>query len=1593
MKKQFTELIGVFSALVFLILLTPTNLSAQCEAGETEYTVSLFVGGSFAGERGVEVVPANGDPAFFLVDCGSYPTTPTGEYVDFDFCVVIGEEYTINFRDDFGDSWNMADDPAPWIVSNGPIQVGSGGNPDNGTCCNVGAACGDADIEASFTFTAAEPADCSVPDIDFDVVENCETNTFDIVGTINSYGVNDNGIPVFALDILLESDNPDFELSDIVIPPGLEGQTVDIVLGAPFGTNVTVTPAVGFGSICNIPVELTNDNICPPPNDECTEAFNAECGIEYTGNTANAADLPPALAGTSCGTSINAGGVWYEFTAPFNAIITANTFGSNYDTKLFAFSSDDCVAFECIAGNDDSGGLQSQISFGVNAGETVYFLVSGFFSATGDYSFTVNCEELLCTNPTIAFEAQDLDGNPLVDCQEVGEQYQLAITLNDVPVDDPNADYTVTAGGLTEAAAVVGQEFILGPYNAGTNVTINAVGNQDDLCGSSESYTSSICPPPNNTPCEATVIECAGTYFGTNIGADPAAEGDFCDFSSISGMVYYQFTNPEPNNLIFRWETCNEGTDFDTDSHLFDGPCDALSCRPLSGQVPGGFNVGYNDGDFGCTFAAFATGAEVILAPGETVFLGIDGFSSQSGVFELTVECESILCTSPSLTASAVEVGTDNEIVDCQEVGDEYEIQVTLTGGSGNDDYTLSVGGESIPDAVADVVYTFGPFSAGSTQNVAATGNTEPNCSASGSEGTSICPPPNATCATAIALNCNETVLGTNLGADPIDDALTCSFGGDNGGTVWYTLTLDSDAEVNLNTCLPGTNFDTDLIVYTGDCEALVCSDDFPNGNGGGYIDGPFGCDQASSSFAAQAGFTASAGVTYYIRVSGFGTLSQGVFELEVTCQDIACSPTATATAVADSEGTPLDGCLDQLGEYWVQVDLTGGSDQNYNVSVNGGAPSVAGFEGSVVVGPVGALEDANIFVEGVDNPLCIAEASTSVTDICPPSNDLPCDAIPLVVDGSITQGPFSNENATADDGEVAPPNGTCAGTQDNPAWCDGFGGGGDFGTLNNTIWFTVVVPPSGYMEIDMCNEGASFDNQLAVWRITECGDYASYELVGANDDRPFGTFEGCDFGAFRSGIRICAEPGELLYLQVDGYNGAIGNSVFRITELEENAICLCEAPTIDPDFLLAESFPICDDPENLSYGVIWAAPADLGSSEALIYEYSWPSLVGDPLTVEVPAGTEITTFDNVPLGETISVSVSYSDPNCADLNPFLSGFFGQPADGCAEDCEGVAGGDAVPGTACTTDLEEPGIYNDNCECIATPANDLPCNAEVLECGVQVSGSNTAASTSTDLCDFGASSGPAVFYQYTAEGNGTATLATCLDGTDFDTDSHVFTGTCDDLTCYSEYGGGGYVDGDSGCEFQAWATGGEFPIEEGVTYFIMIDGFAGATGNFELLLTCEFDDEISLDGSLEWDADCGDRPGTVEIYEAGTNNLLNSYDITVDAQGAFSTAITETGLVDVYVKVDGYLADVVEGVELVSGSNVVTLGAPTPGDMNGNNQVGIADFSQFSATYGLMMGDVGYNGLADYNCNMEIDIPDFSSFSANYGEEGAAPVE
>ena len=589
----------------------------------------------------------------------------------------------------------------------------------------------------------------------------------------------------------------------------------------------------------------------------------------------------------------------------------------------------------------------------------------------------------------------------------------------------------VTASSVTLVPALVGQtiNFVT---NIPFGVTIHdSIVGSNEICTLIRNFSQAICPVVNDLCADALPLPCNGYYLGTTEGASP---DDGCStFGNNANGVWFVYT--PTTETIVSLETCNENTEFDTDLTVFTGDdCDNLECYSGFG------NGGYVDGfcqvpgtDVNASQGSFTAYL------GQTYYILLSGYEAdQIGVYQLDVTCEELGCNSPAVTLT--NVNANGEALDgCLNYDEVYYVEASLSGGSGNDNYSVILTGIDTAEVAANGSAILGPVNAGATANVSVTGIEVTGCVTSASTTLPVCPPANDLCANAIPISCGDIVSGSNLGAT---EDLSCNFDQLRNG-VWYIYQPAYNAVVNLETCIDGTNFDTDLSVFTGSCEDLTC---FTGFSGDGYIDGVSSCSvQSWAAGGSDATFNAYVGQTYYILLHGFGTADQGFFTLSMSCEEILCTPPNLTLQVVDLNGGSFDGCQPYTTQFNVVASLSGGTgNDTYNVTANGVSQEVAA-DGSFTFGPYTAGTIVNVNAVGALDGNCTA-SGTAELEVCPPENDLCADALDLPCNSSYS----GNTIGSSPDGP------SCA----------------TFGDQGGSVWFVATYPTQTVVSLNTCNPG-----------------------------------------------------------------------------------------------------------------------------------------------------------------------------------------------------------------------------------------------------------------------------------------------------------------------------------------------------------------------------------------------------------------------------------------------------------------------------------------------------------------------------------------
>ncbi len=130
----------------------------------------------------------------------------------------------------------------------------------------------------------------------------------------------------------------------------------------------------GGSLVFNLKTPNANDNVA---NATVINALPFNDSVGTTTASTEGTDPTP-----SCGNGSKQKSVWYKYTAPTSGDVTADTFTSDYDTVLSAYTGSP-GSFSEVACNDDSVGVQSQVNFGVTGGTTYHLMVSGFAGESG----------------------------------------------------------------------------------------------------------------------------------------------------------------------------------------------------------------------------------------------------------------------------------------------------------------------------------------------------------------------------------------------------------------------------------------------------------------------------------------------------------------------------------------------------------------------------------------------------------------------------------------------------------------------------------------------------------------------------------------------------------------------------------------------------------------------------------------------------------------------------------------------------------------------------------------------------------------------------------------------------------------------------------------------------------------------------------------------------------------------------------------------------------------------------------------------------------------------------------------------------------
>jgi hypothetical protein len=362
----------------------------------------------------------------------------------------------------------------------------------------------------------------------------------------------------------------------------------------------------------------------------------------------------------------------------------------------------------------------------------------------------------------------------------------------------------------------------------------------------------------------ATEVQCGTTVTDNNSSAldENLSQYPVCTSGADNNAVWYKLT--PPTSGIVTVSTC--GSQFYSRVRVYEGPCPGLtSCT---------FNQDY------CSFNGFFNGVVNFNAVGgQTYHILLTGaFSGSAGDYTMTITCPSACTGEPvggtaqSSQQSVCGSGTFNLSLtgQSQHAGQTYQWQRSQNGTTWQD-----------ISGATSATYTASQSSAHHYRCVVTCGSSANSASVLvGHSG----PCPANDCTQAIPVSCGTDHVGNTTGQENADltGAPFCGSGGSTTRGVWHAYTALADGQATFSTCNQETGFDTYMRVYEGcgqgtqsdeDMDCLGSNDDAP------------GCGLSS-----EVTVNVTAGQTYMVLVTGFGSQNHGNYTLTSECPVPSCT-------------------------------------------------------------------------------------------------------------------------------------------------------------------------------------------------------------------------------------------------------------------------------------------------------------------------------------------------------------------------------------------------------------------------------------------------------------------------------------------------------------------------------------------------------------------------------------------------------------------------------------------------------------------------------------------------------------------------------
>jgi len=399
-------------------------------------------------------------------------------------------------------------------------------------------------------------------------------------------------------------------------------------------------------------------------------------------------------------------------------------------------------------------------------------------------------------------------------------------------------------------------------------------------------------------------------------------------------------------------------------------------------------------------------------------------------------------------------------------------------------------------------------------------------------------------------------------------------------------------------------------------------------------------------------------------------------------------------------------------------------------------------------------------------------------------------------------------------------------------------------GSIAPDVVYAYTPSVDEVVTISLCNDGTDYNTKLYVYAATCPGP-----VVACNDDACNTPQYPPNHVSYLTEVELLA--GRTYYIVVDGYGTACGS--YHLTVEPDNE-CVLECPAGG----VPEGEPDChsgyEDEYNGGCGSIPAVFQPISCGQVMCARYGTFLFEGieyrDTDWYEV-ALAEPTVLTWTLRGEapTLGIIIHAVSGDCSDFEIIASG----TGDACVEfsvqtSQTGVGPGlvwlwaatSGFSGVPCGADYvatllcepAQPPPTGDTCT-VAFSVGSLPFTSTGNTCDF--------THDYDEVCPYGNSHAPDVVYSYTPAENESVTIDLCVDGTNYDTKVYVYAGSCPGTVI------GCSDDACSSPQFANFVSRlTDVPLEGGLTYYIVVDGYGSQCGNYTLEVWSEWGPHTDL---------------------------------------------------------------------------------------------------------------------------------------------------